>query len=220
MPDKRKNLIVVQFTMSSAFNDEALLANAEVLDSDILIINDGRDDGDLSLKTGDRIMYLKHENPLGIGAMMANAVQFARDLGYTRLVFVGGRIESSRRAAELMLNRLLSSDITTCSRFLHACVDAATNRVNALTGFALTDMYSPYIALNEKAMELLSIEEFDEKAYTQIFLQAAHYGLSVKELSEESIVSRENSPRISHVDQLLIFIESETILYPITKSIH
>lgn len=234
-----KNLIIVPvFNKASTIKD----AIARIDDSlgnqtDILIVDDGSEDNTSSrIKTSEHIRVITHEQSLGYGAALSNAIQLAIDLDYEFAIFLDISSVKGHYAFTPLLAALNEGfDIVTASRMTvedrgvasedYSAIDTGNtvaDKLNGTTGFSFIDPFSPYKGLRISAMKKLVLEEYDESAVIQMWIQAAHHGLKVKEIQCEDIQTgyiHEGEYLEKDIDHYLDFIESERFLYP-TESTH
>jgi glycosyltransferase involved in cell wall biosynthesis len=201
--------------------------------TDILVVDDGSEDGTPDrIKTSDHIRLLTHEASLGYGAALSNGLHLAGDLGYEYAVTLDiayPRCYFAFTPIIMALNE--GNDIVTCSRMSeidrgvasedYSAIDTGNivaDTLNSTTGYSLIDPFSPYKGYRIRALECLNIEEYDESAIIQIWIQAAHYRLRMKEIYSADIDTgyiHEGEYLENDVDHYLSFIESERFLHPI-----
>jgi len=201
--------------------------------TDILVVDDGSEDGTPDrIQTSDHIRLLIHEASLGYGAALANGLNLARDLGYEYAVtldIASQRCQFAFTPIIMALNE--GNDIVTCSRMSemdrgtvsedYSAIDTGNmvaDTLNSTTGFSLIDPFSPYKGYRLKILEFLNIEEYDEAAILQVWIQAAHYRLRVKEIYSADIGTgyiHEGEYLENDVDHYLSFIKAERFLYPV-----
>ncbi|MGL4368910.1 MAG: glycosyltransferase [Spirochaetota bacterium] len=209
---------------------------ARIMDSlgnqtDLLVVDDGSEDETGSkVKTSDRIFCLTHEESLGYGAALINGLQLARDMAYDFAVTLDIADQNSHFAFSPILHELAAGiHVVNCSRMTkdekginsdYSVLDTGSvvsGKINAYTGYELADPFSPYKGYSIAAISPLEIEEYDENAVIQLWLQSSHFGLKVREIycgdihtgyiTEDEFLEKDQ-------DHYLDFIESEKILYP------
>jgi glycosyltransferase involved in cell wall biosynthesis len=201
--------------------------------TDILIVDDGSEDETADLvKTSDHILLLSHEMSLGYGASIADGLRLSADLGYEYAVI----LDPATLAGEFVFSPILSSlaegyDIVTASRMTledrgvanedYSAMDTGSlvaDTLNSITGYSFIDPFSPFKGFRLSIINQLCIEEYDEAAIIQIWIQSAHHGLRVKEIICTEINGgyiHEGEYLEHDVDHYLDFIESEKYLYPV-----
>ena len=95
-----------------------------------------------------------------------------------------------------------------------------SSRINEVTGFNLADPFSPYKGFSVRGIEPLVLEEYDENAVIQLWIQSSHHGLPVKEIACEEIHTGyvpEDEFLEREQDYYLAFIDSEKLLYPVQR---
>ncbi|HEY1406399.1 MAG TPA: hypothetical protein VF857_07310, partial [Spirochaetota bacterium] len=125
-------------------------------------------------------------------------------------------------------------DIVTASRMTsedrgvssedYAALDTGSvvaDTLNNTTGYSFIDPFSPYKGYRLSACEKIMLEEYDEAAVIQLWIQSAHHGLRVKEIQCEDIQTgylHEGEYLEKDIDHYLDFMESERFLYPVESS--
>ena len=203
--------------------------------TDLVVVDDGSDDNTgEKVMISERIFCIAHEESLGYGAALTNGLQLAKDMGYDFAIALDALHEKSHYAFTPILNALAAGAvIVNCARMTkedkglnedYSVIDTGSlvsSRLNDATGFVLADPFSPYKGFSVRGIEPLEIEEYDENAVVQLWIQSAHHGLPVKEIfcdeihtgyiPEEEFLEREQ-------DYYLSFIDSEQLLYPVAHS--
>ena len=200
--------------------------------TDLLVVDDGSDDetGDKT-KTSERVLCLKHEESLGYGAALINGLALARDLEYDYAVTLDIGNQNAHFAFSPIISALAGgTHLVNCARMTreekgmdgeYSVLDTGSlvsSKINALTGFELADPFSPYKGFALKATTGLELEEFDENFVIQLWIQSAHFGLTVKEIYCNDIHTgyiAEDDFLEMDPDHYLTFIEAEKILFPI-----
>ena len=232
-----RNLIILPvYNRGSAINGIV----TRIMDSlgdqtDLVVVDDGSDDSTAKkVKTSERVFCIAHEESLGYGAALINGLQLAKDMGYDYAIAIDAMNPKSHYAFSPILRELAAGNsVVSCSRMTkeergldgeYSVVDTGSlvsSRINDVTGFSLIDPFSPYKGFSVRGIEPLQIEEYDENAVIQLWVQSAHHGLPVKEIvcddihtgyiSEEEFLDRDQ-------DYYLSFIDAEKILYPVERA--
>jgi len=164
--------------------------------SDILVVNDGSTDGTREILDSEAGVYrVDHPSNRGYGAALISAFRFATDRGYDTLVTMDcdGQHEPSR--IPVLLEAMHDCDIVSGSRYFRdfrqdtpAPTDrrfinaAITREINERYGLDLTDAFCGFKAYGRQALSKLRITESGWGMPLQLWVQAARFGLRVKEI--------------------------------------
>ncbi len=175
---------------------ERVLAEVRRHADDILVVNDGSCDGTAALLAEQRdIAVVTHPKNRGYGAALISAFSHALANGYDVLVTMDcdGQHEPSR--IPVLLEAIHDADIVSGSRYLRdfrqdtlAPEDrrrinfTITAELNARYGLDLTDSFCGFKAYTRKALARLCITETSWGMPLQLWVQAAHAGLRIKEV--------------------------------------
>lgn len=229
-----KNLIILPvYNRASSINTVVSRIMESLGDqTDLVVVDDGsEDETGAKVKTSDRIFSLTHEESLGYGAALFNGLRLAADMGYDYAVTLDPSHQNSHFAFSSILSALAEgSVVVNCARMTkeekgidadYAVIDTGSivsTRLNAVTGYNFADPFSPYKGFAVQKFGVIQLEEYDENAVIQLWIQAAHNALPVKEIycddihtgymSEDQFLDRDP-------DYYLDFIEAEKILYPV-----
>jgi dolichol-phosphate mannosyltransferase len=176
---------------------EAVLREVKRYSSEVLVVNDGSTDGTsqlLARQEGLRI--ITHPQNRGYGAALISAFAYAQAQDFDVLVTMDcdGQHEPSRIA--VLLEAIHDADIVSGSRYLrlfrqnnHAPQDRKeinrriTTELNERWGLHLTDAFCGFKAYRREALAQLHITEPGWGMPLQLWVQAAHLGLRVKEVA-------------------------------------
>jgi glycosyltransferase involved in cell wall biosynthesis len=164
--------------------------------SDLLVVNDGSTDGTADLLARQKgIHVITHPQNRGYGAALISAFSFALQFGYEVLVTMDcdGQHEPSR--IPLLLEALDDADIVSGSRYLRdfrqdssapqdrrRINQIITSELNNRYGLNLTDTFCGFKAYRREALARLRITESSWGMPLQLWVQAAHAGLRIKEV--------------------------------------
>lgn len=173
-----------------------VLGEVERYSQDILVINDGSTDrtGDL-LRQHSGIEVITHASNRGYGAALISAFAHALTLPIDVLVTMDcdGQHEPSR--IPVLLEAIHDADIVSGSRYLrdfrqNSSAPGDRRRINEIVTaelndryhLNLTDAFCGFKAYRREALERLTITEKGWGMPLELWVQAAHRGLRVKEV--------------------------------------
>jgi glycosyltransferase involved in cell wall biosynthesis len=163
---------------------------------DVLVVNDGSSDGTAALLAKQAgLAVITHPTNRGYGAALISAFDYALKNGYDVLVTMDcdGQHEPSR--IPVLLEAIHDADIVSGSRYLRdfrqdnsAPQDrqrinrTITAELNEKYGLNLTDAFCGFKAYRREALAKLHITEPAWGMPLELWVQAAHAGLRVKEV--------------------------------------
>jgi dolichol-phosphate mannosyltransferase len=175
---------------------EAVLAEVRRHAEHILVVDDGSTDGTADLLARQEgIRVITHPHNRGYGAALVSAFAHSLEHGYDVLVTMDcdGQHEPAR--IPVLLEAIHDADIVSGSRYLRdfrqdsaAPVDRlrinqiVTSELNARYGLRLTDAFCGFKAYRREALARLHITETGWGMPLQLWVQAAHAGLHIKEV--------------------------------------
>lgn len=175
---------------------EQVLAEVRRYSADILVVDDGSHDGTAALLARqDGIRVVHHPHNRGYGAALITSFSHALEHGYDVLVTMDcdGQHEPAR--IPLLLEAIDGADIVSGSRYLRdfrqdgeAPQDRrrinllVTRELNERYGLNLTDAFCGFKAYRREALAKLNITETAWGMPLQLWVQAAHAKLRVKEV--------------------------------------
>src|SRR4051812_2125355 len=173
-----------------------VLARTRRYAPDILVVNDGSTDGTAALlDTEPGILRVDPPRNRGYGAALQSAFAFALAGGYDVLVTMDcdGQHEPSR--IPVLLEAIHDADVVSGSRYLRdfrqdssAPQDrqhinqTITSELNARYGLNLTDAFCGFKAYRREALQKLAITEPGWGMPLELWVQAAHAKLRIKEV--------------------------------------
>jgi glycosyltransferase involved in cell wall biosynthesis len=166
---------------------------------DILIINDGSTDGSAAVLRSlpvERLTVVTHPSNQGYGASLIHGFKLAVDGGYDQLVTMDSDWQHEPHYVPAFFEALNDTDIVSGSRYLreHSSDSSAptdrkainsviTGEINSLTGFKITDAFCGFKGYRVSALTRLMLDEPGYAFPLQFWIQAWHFGLTVKELA-------------------------------------
>ena len=187
---------------------------------DILVVDDGSDDGTLELlQTRKDIQLVKHTRNKGYGGALITAFEFAKNHGYEVLVTIDcdGQHEPQRIRKFVAQLCETSSDIVSGSRYLQSFDDnnvppadrrrinvEITQLLNEKLGFDLTDAFCGFKAYRVSSLEKLQITELGYAMPLELWVQAWCQKLKVVELPVPLIYLDEDRSFGDRLDDPLI----------------
>jgi dolichol-phosphate mannosyltransferase len=175
---------------------ERVLAEVRRHAEHILVVNDGSSDGTADLLAQQPgIAVVTHPRNRGYGAALASAFAFALEQDYDVLVTMDcdGQHEPAR--ISVLLEAIHDVDIVSGSRYLRdfrqdspAPADrrrvnhTITAELNAAYGLNLTDAFCGFKAYRREVLARLRVTETGWGMPLEVWVQAAHLGLRIKEV--------------------------------------
>ncbi len=175
---------------------ERVLTEVRRYAADILVVNDGSTDRTAELLAAQQgIRVVTHPQNRGYGAALISAFAFTLEHDYDVLVTMDcdGQHEPSR--ISLLLEAIDDADVVSASRYLRdfhqdSSAPADRQRINQIItselnerfGLHLTDAFCGFKAYRRLALARLHITETSWGMPLQLWVQAAHAGLRIKEI--------------------------------------
>jgi dolichol-phosphate mannosyltransferase len=175
---------------------EGVLREVRRYSSDILVVNDGSSDGTTDLLAAQEgLGVITHPRNRGYGAALISAFAYAveQDIDVLVTMDCDGQHEPAR--IPVLLEAIHDADIVSGSRYLRdfrqdtlppqdrrRINQAITAELNARFGLALTDAFCGFKAYRREALARLRITETGWGMPLQLWVQAAHLGLRIKEV--------------------------------------
>lgn len=166
---------------------------------DIVVINDGSSDCSghfLSQLPVERLTVINHPTNLGYGRSLIDGFKIAIERGYEAVVTMDCDWQHQPHYVPAFFEALEDVDVVSGSRYLREFKgdDAApsdrrninqiiTHQVNELTGYGITDAFCGFKGYRVSALKKLQLDESGYAFPLQFWIQAKHFGLTVKELA-------------------------------------
>jgi dolichol-phosphate mannosyltransferase len=175
----------------------SVLATVRGFSPDILVVDDGSTDATPQLLASEPgIRVITHWPNRGYGGAIASAFRFFKASDFDVLVTMDcdGQHEPAR--IPVLLEAIHDADVVSGSRYLRdfrqdtpapadrRSINATiTREINARFGLHLTDAFCGFKAYRRRAVEPLEITETGWGMPLQLWVQAAHRGLRIKEVA-------------------------------------
>jgi dolichol-phosphate mannosyltransferase len=175
----------------------AVLEQVRRISPDILVIDDGSTDETPKLLAREPgLRLITHRPNRGYGAAIASAFQHFLESEFDVLVTMDcdGQHEPTR--IPVLLEAIHDADVVSASRYLRdfrqdtpapadrQSINATiTREINARYGLDITDAFCGFKAYRRRAVEALRITEPGWGMPLQLWVQAAHAGLRIKEVA-------------------------------------
>ncbi|MDR7545079.1 MAG: glycosyltransferase family 2 protein [Armatimonadota bacterium] len=168
---------------------------------DVLVVDDGSTDGSAEiLKAYVDVTVLTHRENEGYGQSLIDGFAYAAAHGYDVVVTLDCDEQHEPHQIPQFVAALAGADIVSGSRYLDPAVggdpappdrrqlnEEITARLRALTGYPLTDAFCGFKAYRVEALRRLRLSEPSYGLPLQVWVQAAHHGLRVRELATARI---------------------------------
>lgn len=183
------------------FNEEPTLAR--VLDEvqrwaqglSVLVVDDGSTDRSPEVLRGyPDITVITHSHNEGYGQSLIDGFSFSLSHGYDAVVTLDCDEQHEPRQIPQFVVALAEADIVSGSRYLDPGVggdeapadrrglnEEITARLRVLTGYAITDAFCGFKAYRADALRRMVLTEPSYGLPLQVWIQAAHHRLRVKE---------------------------------------
>ncbi len=163
---------------------------------EILVIDDGSTDQTPQLIDAEIGLHtIRHRRNLGYGAALTSAFDYARNNGYDVLVTMDCDGQHQPDRIPVLLEQIGDADIVSGSRYLRdfrtdtpAPTDrrfinaTITRELNERYGLSITDSFCGFKAYRKSALRCLRPTETGWGMPLEVWVQAAHAGLRIREI--------------------------------------
>jgi dolichol-phosphate mannosyltransferase len=182
---------------NEAANVAAVLDGALTYSQDVLVVDDGSDDGTSEvLEVRSDVRVLRHPRNLGYGAALRSAFRFATQGGYDVLVTIDCDGQHQPQLIPRFLDQIDRADIVSGSRYLRRFPGQSdppaerqrinqviTAEVNRRLGLRLTDAFCGFKAYRVSVLDRLRLTENGYAMPLELWVQAARLGLTIVEVA-------------------------------------
>lgn len=190
-------LIAIPVHNEAEYVDEILTAVSQC-HGNILVVNDGSDDGtDELLGKYKSIKVISHKSNEGYGQSLIDAFAFAENEGYSWIITMDGDHQHQPLCLPRFFERIEKdgADIISGSRYL-VCADSGnvpadrlrinrciTTLLNCALGIEITDAFCGFKAYRVSSLAKLKLTEKGYGMPLQLWIQAVFAGLRIAEIS-------------------------------------
>jgi glycosyltransferase involved in cell wall biosynthesis len=226
----RKTLLIIPVMNNMTFFTDRIHELKKIENADILIVDDGSDDGSLDLLGDtDNIVCVQHELPLGYGASFITGYEYGRDMGYDILIYLDPENDNADEDIRQILSNIgYGYELVSCSRILEnpeakafreehvSITEKIASSIRDVTDLDITDPLSGILAISTQALMNMELTDFTHGLLLQLWIQAAYYKLVSIEIPASSGGSfgRELDFYDDPAGLFLSVIETEKYLYP------
>ncbi len=165
-------------------------------DADMLVVDDGSTDGSSEIiKREAGVIVISHRENQGYGQSLIDGFSYAIENSYEAVVTIDCDEQHEPRQIPDFLDALRDADIVSGSRYLDPSSggdpappdrrrvnEEISAKVRAITGYPITDAFCGFKAYRGDALRLMRLTEPSYGMPLQVWVQAAHYRLRIKEL--------------------------------------
>ncbi|MBI5178082.1 MAG: glycosyltransferase family 2 protein [Nitrospinae bacterium] len=194
----------------------------------LLVINDGSTDASAEvIRSFTDVICISHisrAHNAGYGQSMIDAFRYALDEGYDELVTIDCDDQHEPRHIPALFDSIAGVDVCSCSRYLRESAEddtpppdrmainlKLTGIINRVTGYGLTDSFCGMKGYRVAALKPLNLTETGYAFPLQFWIQAFHFGLTVREFPIARIYknhSRTFGEKLDNADARLAYYYS------------
>jgi glycosyltransferase involved in cell wall biosynthesis len=165
---------------------------------DVLVVDDGSGDGTSQLLAERRdVTVIRHPENRGYGAALKTAFEYAIQHGYQALVTIDCDGQHEPQRIRQLAAECSTADIVSGSRYLDQFLDpqgvapedrrrinfTITAELNQRLGLKLTDAFCGFKAYRVCALKKLHVTELGYAMPLELWVQAAHRNLKIREVA-------------------------------------
>jgi dolichol-phosphate mannosyltransferase len=175
---------------------EAVLSEVRRFSPEILVVDDGSRDGTAELLQRQDVHIVTHPKNRGYGAALRSAFDFAIQQGYDTLVTIDCDGQHEPQRIPEFVEACDSADIVSGSRYLQrfegdsqppadrrGINEQITEELNRRLCLKITDAFCGFKAYHVPALTKLNLTEEGYAMPLELWVQAVHAGLRIKELA-------------------------------------
>lgn len=198
----------------------------------ILVVDNASTDNTFDeLQNYENVKGIQLAEPFGYGALIINAIEYARNFSIDYLIIVDPRFGNITRHIDAMLQKAADNfEIISCSishsdelNLISPLIAPGnsfiiTEKLNTTIGENLLDPFAPFKLLKISSMNSFELTDYSAGLLLQLWVQAEYFGLNYIEIksSEDKALSFEADADYEEeeLSELYGILETESYLYP------
>jgi glycosyltransferase involved in cell wall biosynthesis len=190
-----KFAVIIPIYNEAATLEKVLQKLSSFSDADIVVVDDGSSDATTSILENAPIQaVIRHPQNQGYGKSLMDGFEFAKSNGYRHCITMDADEQHEPDFIPCFIQKLEKFDIVSGSRYLNPLLSSdkppaerlevngmITEKIRWLTGYAITDSFCGFKGYRVEGLRKLELSETNYGFPIQLWLQAAHRGLTVTE---------------------------------------